>query len=57
MTTLAAIIAHSGYDRPALSVEVVRKNSGIEDEHTFLQHTLTAATHFGQLITAARSAP
>ena len=52
---LAGLMAASGYDRAAMSVEVVRKNSGIADEGLFLQETLGGARRFGNMVQGAKS--
>ena len=47
---LAGIVRQSGYDRPAMSVEVVVKNSGLPDEGAFLRQTLERVQRFGTLL-------
>ncbi len=47
---LADLINQSNYDRPAMSVEVIIKNSGITGEQEFLSQALAAARKFGQLL-------
>jgi sugar phosphate isomerase/epimerase len=50
---LAQIIAASGYDRPAMTVEAVIRNSGTQDEHAFLLQTLDGTRRFDQMLAAA----
>ncbi len=45
---VAALIHRSGYDRLAMSVEVVMKHAGADDEAAFLRQTLLAARRFGE---------
>lgn len=52
---LAGLVVASGYSRAAMSVEVVRKNSGIAAEEAFLRETLAGARRFGALVAARGS--
>jgi len=53
---LAAVIAASGYSRPVMTMEVVTREAGIEDEGEFLRHCLEGGRRFAAMVEAARSA-
>ena len=53
---LAGIIAASSYKK-CVSMEIVTKNSGIEDEEEFLRHAFETGTRFAEMIDGHRDEP
>src|SRR5262249_50244538 len=47
---LAGIIARSTYAKPCMSMELLLKGSGFEDEVLFLQHARTTGQRFAEMV-------
>jgi len=54
---LAGIIAASGYDKPVMTMEVVTKNEGVDDESEFLRKALETGRRFAAMVDAGRETP